>query len=53
MGYGVEMNFTLTDTAYKNLTEAINKAKDTSGSLSIFGAIYGNSGKSTNLVKSC
>jgi hypothetical protein len=45
MAYGVETTFTLLDSAYKEFTGAITEAKLQNGHLSIFGGIYGSSGK--------
>jgi len=45
LGYGIQVIFTLTDTAYTSLTEAITSARSSSGSISIFGFLYGNGGK--------
>jgi len=45
IGYGVEVVFTLTDTAYNAFTGAISSAKSAGGSISVFGSLYGKSGK--------
>jgi hypothetical protein len=43
MGYGVEITFTLLDSAYREFTGAITQAKSKGGHVSIFGGIYGSS----------
>lgn len=43
MGYGVEIKFTLIDNSYKAFKEAIVQAKQSGGSMSIFGSLYGKS----------
>ena len=45
IGYGVEIKFTLTDTAYTAFTGAISSAKSADGSISVFGSLYGKSGE--------
>ncbi|KAN0095013.1 hypothetical protein V8E51_015724 [Hyaloscypha variabilis] len=47
IGYGVEIEFTLTDTAYTAFTGAISSAKSAGGSISVFGSLYGKSGSSS------
>ena len=46
MGYGIETTFALQDDAYSAVTGATSLAKLSGGSISIFGSLYGNSGKS-------
>jgi hypothetical protein len=46
MGYGIETTFTLQSDAYQAVTGAISSAKSSGGSISIFGSLYGSSGKS-------
>ncbi len=50
IGYGVEIEFTLTDTAYTAFTGAISSAKSADGSISVFGSLYGKSGKSPSFL---
>ena len=50
IGYGVEIEFTLTDTAYTAFTGAISSAKSAGGSISVFGSLYGKSGKSPSFL---
>ena len=45
MAYGVEISFTLTQSAYQLVAEAKSSASSSNGGLSIFGSIYNNGGK--------
>jgi hypothetical protein len=45
LGYGIQVTFTLTDTAYNYFNEAVNSAQSSSGYISIFGFLYGDGGK--------
>jgi len=45
LGYGIQVTFYLTNTAYSAFTEALSSAQSSSGSISIFGFLYGSGGK--------
>jgi hypothetical protein len=45
MAYGVETSFQLDTHSYQNLSRAIREAKNSGGSMSILGSLYGKSGE--------
>ena len=45
MGYGVEVSFTLNDSAFRRVQDAVKTATSRNGGFSIFGSIYNGGSK--------